>query len=312
MNTPAKPLQPPLDELMMAMDVVDTLRHDEAIAIKVMGAEDRDQAMIRRLREIYESQGIEVPERILREGVEGLKQNRFVYDPPAAGMSRWLALAYVRRHLWGKWLAFAAGVFVVAMFSWRFLVTMPAEQEAEALRIELTEILPANLKAEAGNIAAIAVDEKARAQSQRLLEEGLRAASEQDVTTARKALQDLNALERDLASEFEVRIVSRPGTPTGITRMPQINDQATNYYLVVEAVAPDGKVLPRKIVSEEDGSENTVSIWAQRVPLSTFDRTRLDKEDDGIVQDNVLGIKARGRLSPEWLMPAEPGAIVNW
>lgn len=71
----------PLDELMMAMDVVDTLRHDERIALKELGSDERDAAMIQRLREIYTSQGIEVSDRLLREGVENLKQNRFVYSP---------------------------------------------------------------------------------------------------------------------------------------------------------------------------------------------------------------------------------------
>ena len=51
----------PLDELMMAMDVVDTLRHDERVALKELDSDQRDAQMIARLRDLYRSQGIEGP-----------------------------------------------------------------------------------------------------------------------------------------------------------------------------------------------------------------------------------------------------------
>ncbi|MBA5777712.1 hypothetical protein H2509_11310 [Stappia sp. F7233] len=308
----AEPPRPPLDDLMMAMDVVDTLRHDEAIAIKELAGEERDKALIERLREIYVSQGIEVPDRILREGVEGLKENRFLYTPPAAGFSRSLALVYVRRHVWGKWAAVTFAGLVAAFIAWQVLVVAPAERRAEELRIELSETLPADLQAARERIDALAVDEKVRLDALIIAEDGARAAAAGDAATARKALADLKALEAELAAVFEVRIVSRPDTPTGLTRIPDANPDTENFYLVVEAVAPDGSVLPRQITSEEDGRASMVSIWGQRVAPQTFERVRQDKQDDGIVQDKVLGRKERGRLTPDWAMPVQDGAITKW
>ena len=43
----------PLDELMLAMDVVDTLRHRELMLVREVEVEDRDQRLLARLREIY-------------------------------------------------------------------------------------------------------------------------------------------------------------------------------------------------------------------------------------------------------------------
>ncbi|MBO6932287.1 MAG: hypothetical protein JJ856_22145, partial [Roseibium sp.] len=40
----------PLDDLMMAMDVVDTLRHEEGQVTKELQADQRDEAMVERLR----------------------------------------------------------------------------------------------------------------------------------------------------------------------------------------------------------------------------------------------------------------------
>ncbi|SDU23928.1 DUF6384 family protein [Stappia sp. ES.058] len=302
----------PLDELMMAMDVVDTLRHDERIALKELDADQRDEQMIDRLRDLYQSQGIEVPDRILHEGVESLKQNRFVYAPPAAGLQRTLALVYVTRMRWGKWLLIALLVMAAAVLAWRYLVVAPRERAAEALRIELSETLPEEASVLRGRISDLAEVEAARTQAETLAAIATSAAAAGDAQAARGAIKDLRALETRLRETYEVRIVSRPGVPTGVTRIPDVNRATRNYYLVVEAVAPGGKVLQREIVSEEDDEATTVGIWAQRVPKTTFDAVRQDKEDDGIVQNAILGTKASGRLEPVWNAAVETGAITKW
>jgi hypothetical protein len=55
----------PLDEVMLAMDVVDTLRHREELVAQELAGGDRDAAMLERLRRIYAAQGIEVPDHVL-------------------------------------------------------------------------------------------------------------------------------------------------------------------------------------------------------------------------------------------------------
>lgn len=304
--------KPPLDDLMMAMDVVDTLRHDERIAVKELGDDLRDEQMVERLRQIYTSQGIEVPDRMLREGVQNLRQNRFVYSPPAAGFQRTLALIYVTRARWSKWLGILLLLAVAAVLAWRFLVVLPRERAAEALRIELTETLPADFAALTVRIAEIAVVPEATARAEELAATGLAAVATSNADAARKARADLMALEAQLLQTFDVRIVSRPGTPTGVTRIPQANRSAQNYYLIVEAIGPDGKALPQEIRSEEDGKTERIDIWGQRVPKATFDAVRADKQRDGIVQDAVLGSKARGKLDIDWQKPVDAGAITKW
>ena len=63
-GAPGKPSQS-LDEVMLAMDVVDTLRHQENLVSRELSEQDRDAQLLQRLREIYRGQGIEVPDRIL-------------------------------------------------------------------------------------------------------------------------------------------------------------------------------------------------------------------------------------------------------
>ena len=72
---------PKLDELMLAMDVVDTLRHQEGLVEKALGEDSRDATLKERLRTLYEGQGLKVSDRILDDGIRALKESRFTYDP---------------------------------------------------------------------------------------------------------------------------------------------------------------------------------------------------------------------------------------
>ena len=58
-----------LNEIMLAMDVVDTLRHQQSLVDRELGADDRDQALIAKVRKIYTDQGLEVSEEVIASGV---------------------------------------------------------------------------------------------------------------------------------------------------------------------------------------------------------------------------------------------------
>jgi hypothetical protein len=62
----------PLDEVMLAMDVVDTLRRRERLVQRELDVGGREEDLKGRLRKIYAAQGIDVPDRILEEGVAAL------------------------------------------------------------------------------------------------------------------------------------------------------------------------------------------------------------------------------------------------
>jgi hypothetical protein len=79
--------------------------------------------------------------------------------------------------------------------------------------------------------------------------------------------------------------------------------------LVVEAITPQGKRLTMPITSEENGKIYEVQQWGLRVDESLYDKVRQDKLDDGIIENNLFGIKERGYLTPRYLMPTTGGAI---
>jgi len=298
-----------LDDLMMAMDVVDTLRHQEQLVARELGQGERDDALKARLRKIYESQGLEVTDRILDEGIRALKESRFTYERKGSAGKRFLAMLWVRRGLTFGAIAAILLVCVFVVGSWWWQASS-ARQAAEAQRIELTETLPEQLQATAAAALAEAKVKEARSAIERLTANGQSALGNADADGARKAIADLNALRGRLAQTYDLVIVQN--SQSGVFRIPDVNTGARNYYLIVEAIDPDGKALSLPIRNEETGETQTVATWGVRVPERTFNAVRDDKQDDGIIQDRRLGTKARGTLEPEYAMPVTDGAITSW
>ncbi len=302
----------PLDELMMAMDVVDTLRHRDTMVERELSADLREDQLIDRLREIYHNQGIEVPDHILAEGVKALDEERFVYSPPDIGFSRSLASLYVRRGIWGKWLVGAVVGVVVVAAGWFFLIEQPRQQAAIELAEELSTALPKRIEASLAAVDGEAKDAAALPRATEIANDGLAASKSGDATRARKAAADLDSLLATLRQTYDVMIVSRPGTPSGATRIPDVNKSTRNYYLVVEAIGRGGKAVPLAITSEEDQTTKTVSQWGLRVSRSVFTRVAKDKKRDGIVDEARVGVKQRGYLQPRWSIAVQDGRIHKW
>src|SRR5688572_22920661 len=123
-----EPERPPqtLDELMIAMDVVDTLRHREDLVRRELDEEGREAELIERLRRIYREQGIEVPDKVLLDGVRALKESRFVYTPPPPGWKRTLLTAWARRDVYGRRTGLAAAVIGAGLGGYYLLQVRPA------------------------------------------------------------------------------------------------------------------------------------------------------------------------------------------
>ncbi|WP_321343719.1 DUF6384 family protein [Breoghania sp.] len=300
-----------LDELMLAMDVVDTLRHHEAVAKREIAQDGRDEGLKERLRSLYESQGLEVSDRILDEGIAALKESRFTYEPTPAGLSRTLAGLWIRR---GRIMAGIAVLFVlfVVWFGYSTWMSLSREQAAEAARIELAETLPANAKTAEEAALAEARTKAAQDRVHQLYRDATSAIARSDAPAARVAVASLETLRRTLVQTYELRIVSRQGEQSGVYRIPDVNSGARNYYLIVEAVTPEGKVLSFPIRNEETNQTSVVSRWGVRVPASTYNKVRDDKMNDGILQDDVLATKPRGALEPVYEMRVSGGAITKW
>ncbi len=301
-----------LDDIMIAMDVVDTLRHREDLVRRELNEEDREADLIARLRKIYKDQGIDVPDSVLADGVKALKESRFVYTPPPRGWKRTLLTLWARRQSFGKRAAALVALVAASLTGYHVLVTRPAQLADDRARVEITQTLPAALRQAHADVLAVSGDEAAKQKANALLADGERLIRSGDRAGAKKVGEDLAALRDELTREYTLTIVSRPGESTGVWRRPPGNSTARNYYIIVEAIGPDGRKLSLPIRSEESGATETVTKFGVRVPQNVFETVAQDKRDDGIVQRNRLGIKRRGVLAIDYQMPFEGGFITKW
>jgi hypothetical protein len=306
---PSKPQT--LDDLMMAMDVVDTLRHREDLVQRELNEEGRESELIARLRQIYSDQGIEVPDRVLADGVKALQESRFVYTPPPASWKRTFFTWWVRRGVYGKRVGIVAGALGLLLGGYYVLVSRPARLAHEQARTEIAETLPKRLRQAHADVMAVA-DQAAKQKAAELLVDGDRAIRSGDRAAMIKIAGELTSLRDEITREYTLTILSRPGESTGVWRKPPRGSQARNYYLIVEAIAPDGRKLALPISNEETGSVETVSKFGVRVPEATFEAVARDKRDDGIIQKNRFGVKRRGVLTIDYQMPFEGGFITKW
>lgn len=305
----------PLDSVMIAMDVVDTLRHDQLIVERELAEDQRKAKLIERLREIYRAQGIDVPDKILEEGVRALEEDRFVYAPPADTLKSRLLKLYVTRNAWGQYVLGALTAVAALWIGWYAFYEWPRQSALAAQRIELQQTIPTRLATLQKEIA----DETAQSGQTNLMSgvastvrRGEAAARAGNLEEARAARTDLEDQLTRLRAAYTIRIVSRKGELSGLWRVPKVNRQARNYYLVVEAVDARGNILKQNVFNEETSKRDTVSKWAVRVPREVLERVRADKADDGIINAARVGEKKRGYLEPEWFIKVNGGAITQW
>lgn len=309
---PADASKAPLDDVMLAMDVVDTLRHRQDLVVRELDSESREKDLVEKLRDIYHNQGIEVPDSVLKEGVAALNESRFAYSPPKPGFGTTLARLYVGRKRWGP-AALALGLLLVVGLGGYFLAYRPyVAGQAEAARLELAERLPAQMDALYGTVFDETKVQQAATEAAAIRDRGKAAAAEGNRAGAERAISDLTALRDRLRLEYNLRIVSKAGAQSGFWTFPEINTEATNYYVVVEAIAPDGKALSLPILNEENNETETVSTWGVRVPESVYRSVEADKRDDGIIQRNIVGIKQFGFLDVDYTVPVLGGAVTRW
>ncbi|MEL6225718.1 MAG: DUF6384 family protein [Pseudomonadota bacterium] len=301
-----------LDDIMIAMDVVDTLRHDDRIVARELNDDARREDLIKRLKEIYAGQGMEVPDRILEEGVRALEEDRFIYKPPSPSFARTFAEWYVTRMSWGRYVAGALiGLTLLLAANYAF-VQRPRALNAEARQTELKTMLPAAFASLMTSIQSETQDQAVIARARALETSGRNAAREGKLSEARAAKEQLDALLGDLRAEYQIRVVSRQGELSGLWRIPEANPETYNFYLVVEAINVQGEVVPQMIPNEETSRRERVATWAVRVPREVLVAVEKDKSDDGILQNAIVGRKTRGTLDRDWSIPVAGGFITRW
>lgn len=294
----------PLEDIMTAMDVVDTLRHDQTIAERELDGEGRRDRLLERLRNMYAAQGIDVPDHVLEEGIDALEQERFKYRPVEPSWRTKLAHVWVSRSRWGKPIGFLA-IVAIAFYGYYFISDVLPER---ALRGGL----PNQVQSAFSSIIAVAKNPEVVNQAKISSANAYRAIDEEDFETAQAIVANMQTVKSQLTLEYNVRVISRPNQNSGIWRNPPNNPNGKNYYLIVEAIDKTNRVVELPILNQENNQAVRKTEWGLRVSEETFYKVAADKSDDGIIQSNSVGEKTAGYLKPVFSIPTSGATITEW
>lgn len=301
-----------LDDVMLAMDVVDTLRYEQSLLARDLNIEDRRAALIARLRGIYDAQGIEVPDAVLMDGVLALEEERFKFVPAKAGFGTKLAHLYIGRQ---KWLPLVYSLIAVIFGAWAVnyaAFVRPEKVETRRVSSLLDAALPERL--EDFKTRALGTNPQAdiAARINSLAGEAEAALRAKDVDLAETRLNNLGDLTKTLEQSYELRVVNKEREPSGVFLTPKSGGDIRNYYLIVEPIDTAGAIIRVQIEDEEYRKTTWSSKFGVRVPMDVFNAVAADKSDDLIIQNDILGRKEIGALEASFGFERPGGYITDW
>ena len=275
----------PLDDVMLAMDVVDSVRHDERLALRELDEAARREELTARLKRIYAAQGIEVTDAVIAEGVAALDAARFAYTPAPLNFETLLARAWV----WRKWVAAGLGALVVvAALGW--------------LAYDNTVLGPRREIAAATDATFVAITDseatpEAAARAQDLVGEVRAALARGETDSAARALRQLQVLRTSLPLAYELRIVE--ALSQARANAPHIRDHA----FLVDVIGADGAPLEIEM-TDGSGQVRRVSRFVLPVSQDSYVAVQREERGSGTLADVApLAVKRPGEPAPDYRVP---------
>jgi hypothetical protein len=299
-----------MHDMLRIMDVASALRRERETVAAQLDIDTTKARLRERLLATAVAAGEAVTAAEVDAAIELHFRSQHEYSDPPAGWGRFWALVWVLRR--GLTVALCCVALVTAGVAWAVLGLVGpagAPASAGAAGAAVTEVsaapavrgdeelsrLWATFEPLAAAVEVLAADDAARQRVSAGVAAGKAAFAAKATARLRQCLADLEALRSLLDEEYELRIVSRPGEKSGIDRY-DARGRLVGYYVIVEAVTPDGRVLPRRIRSGETQQTTTATKWGEQVGRSTWDRIAADAQADGVVDDTRFAHKPRGAV----------------
>lgn len=293
-------MKPTLVDQVAAMGVVDRLRFENHRVQDYMNTAAQKAQLVEKITAGYAAEGTVVPVEIIQQGVNQWYQNRLRFQDTELP---WYWAAYIVRERWLKPLKIGVAVAAVLAGAWCTSLYIQHRTQVQTA---------ATLKAVHAEVTALA--ERARVQ--------LASADDRNQVEALagRILADLNTVpaptHNDLARLHYLEMMSR--TPIRLLINPD-NTQISGverefggggkaWYVIVKAVDAAGSPVKLHIKSRETGRESFTDTFGVRVSDARYETVRQDKVADGIVDQNIVGVKPVGKLT----FDMEPGIYTDF
>ncbi len=299
-----------LHEMLRIIDVAREL-HEAQDAVEREFSREETIALIReRLLASAEITGDNVTPEEIEVAIELYFGNLHKFPAPPGGVQTALAHLWVmRRQIISSTLAVGA---VALLGWWLFFATSgpfsPVGRKQRALADHWQSVSNS-----VASIEAMSTKPDVVAEVKLLQGEAETARKAEDIERLADIRARLRNLDVRLQEEYEVRIVSGENRQSGIDRYftDDTGTRTSGYYLIVEARAPDGRVLERSIHNAESDRDERVSVWGERVPQEVYDAIKRDKQTDGVLDETLFAVKRRGQPEEVVVMKNPFGNVVE-
>jgi hypothetical protein len=242
--------------------VVDTLRHQQSLVNRELGADDHDRALIAKVRKIYVDQGLEVSDEVIAAGVKALREERFSYTPPKKSLQLTLAHLYVNRGRWAKRGALLLGVLLAIYLGYQFAVVAPQKRSwqkaAQAINLRIDQQqdqISVATERLSGISQSLADAKETGSHTASVATTGIFNQAERDISAAKEKVQTLEKLEITTPIDGD-RLAESGDSITGRLEQRQelIGDLTTHLDSAQKAVAAldELKILPEKLADQRD------------------------------------------------------------
>ncbi len=310
-------------EMLRVMDAATSLRLDRELAEEQLDLDRLKARLKAKMLDAAKVTGEPVTPEEVDAAIDQYYEGLHTYRDPKPGLAVALALAWVRRR---EVLAGVGALTLAAAVAWWLFLGPEAWFSASGRAGREARGLAADFAGRAEVVRKVATDPEVGPKVATLAAEVEARRKLGDAKGIEAARAALAALEARLAEEYTVASVP-VDTVSGLHKNTIIRfvqqgggKKVSGYYLFVQARKPDGSVLPRRIHNDEDGTDRDVTTWAERIPGEVYERLKVDKLADGILDESAFAAKPKGRLDEEVLMPgpdgktplARMGRITSW
>lgn len=307
-----------LKTMLSVMDLASELRGQRERAKTLIDLDGERETIKKKILDSAKISGEDLTDDELNRALDAYYQGLRRFKTPEEGISHKLARLYIKRSKYGLilglplllLLGIAVSTFSVASYFESRKLNQIVEASKRSLNhYEQIKLIAKNpqlvSKASSLNSELDLIQRNASAQSDNteILDTNL--------LRAEKIEKELAAISRALSSEYQVRIVNKSGQKSGIDRYYGSGDKSAGYYLILEAIDELGRVREMSILNKETGKVNVVKKWGEAVPKETFLRIAADKSDNGIIDNDLYGLKSRGYLDFQVQMKDTFGQVLE-
>ncbi|VEB97208.1 Uncharacterised protein [Cedecea lapagei] len=126
-----------------------------------------------------------------------------------------------------------------------------------------------------------------------------------------EAVNRMDEMYEYVAEPLTFIVVDRIGEKSGVERTYD-ESGGRSWYLIAEAINSRGVPQSVWVKDSETGRERKTTTFGIRISQAEFEKLKKDKQDDGHIDNYIVGNKPANQLNVRYQRPVMDGRILSW